>query len=153
MNLYLIRHGDAEADKSDAERGLTKSGAEAVQRTAALVTTKVGSPAIVLSSPLKRALETADFFARGWGVKIEQVDWLQAGVEPSVVIGELKKRAEQNIALVGHLPNLGLLMGTLVFGLPPKEVVLPKSGVACLSLASLEPGAAKLRWLMAPEMI
>jgi len=153
MNLYLIRHGDAQADKPDEICSLTPEGLRSVGKTAAWITKSAERPEIILSSPLKRALETADFFAKGWGVRIEQVEWLHAGVEPSVVIEELKKRGEQNIALVGHLPNLGLLMGVLLWGLPPKEIVLPKASVSYLTFIEIKPGAARLRWLITPDLI
>jgi len=153
MNLYLIRHGDAETDKPDEERSLTPSGVEAVKKTAQWVTKATESPAILLSSPLKRAQETAGYFAKGWNVGIETVEWLHADVDPSVVIEALKKRREQSIALVGHLPNLGLLMGVLLCGLPPKEIMLPKGSIAYLTMKTPEPASARLKWLITPEII
>jgi len=153
MNLYLIRHGDAETDKPDEERNLTPAGVEAVKKTAQSVTKITEPPAIIFSSPLKRALETAEYFSKGWNVKVDQVDWLNSEIEPSAVIEALKKRREQSIALVGHLPNLGLLMGVLLCGLPPKEIVLPKGSIAYLTMKTPEPASARLKWLITPEII
>lgn len=170
INLYLIRHGDAETDKPDEVRSLTQIGRETVQKVAKLITKRAEPPAIILCSPLKRAVETAEFFAKGWKVKVERVEWLRADVEPSVVIEELRNYFEtfilraspdvrrdesrsQSVALVGHLPNLGLLMGVLLWGLPPKEIVIPKAGVAYLTLSAPEPASARLKWLVTPEII
>jgi phosphohistidine phosphatase SixA len=74
-------------------------------------------------------------------------------VAPSLVLQELRKYSEEGIALVGHLPNLGLLLGSLVWGLPPKEVVIPKGGVGFLNLFSWDPGTAKLKWVLTPDVL
>lgn len=153
MNLYLIRHGDSETDKPDEQRALTKEGQQAASKASGWVTKNIEKPQILFASPLKRAQETAEPFAKGWDVNIEKAEWLRANVEPSAVIEELKKRKEQNVVLVGHLPNLGLLLGALVWGLPPKEVVIPKCGIAYLEVKSWEPGNSKLKWMITPDLM
>ena len=152
MLLYLIRHGEAEeTTKPDAERDLTQNGKEQVEKLAAKITSTVEAPTLLLSSPFKRAVQTAEAFRDGWDIPLEIVDWLLPWSEPSQVLEELKNLPQQSIALVGHLPCLGLLLGTLVWGLPPKEVALPKAGVCCLSFQDWEPAAAKLKWLLSPD--
>jgi len=154
MNLYLIRHGESEEGmQPDDERSLTSKGRDDSKKVATWVSKISEPPSIIFSSPLKRALETAQTFAKTWQLPVVRVDWLRASVEPSKVISEISKIAGQNFALVGHLPNMGLLLGTLVWGLPPKEVVIPKCGVAFLTLASIKPGTARLRWMIAPEVV
>lgn len=153
MNLYIIRHGDSEADKPDEQRALTAEGQEAAKKVAGWVTKIVEKPQVLFASPLKRAQETAEPFAKGWNVNVETAEWLRANVELSAVIEELKKRKEQNIVLVGHLPNLGLLLGALVWGLPFKEVVIPKGGVAYLEVKSWEPGNSKLKWMITADLL
>ena len=153
MNLYLIRHGDSESDKPDELRALTPVGRDAASKAAKWVTKIVEKPQVLFASPLKRAKETAEPFARGWNTNVETAEWLRANVEPSAVIEELKKRKEQDIVLVGHLPNLGLLLATLVWGLPPKEVIIPKGGVAYLDVKSWEPGNSKLKWMVTADLL
>jgi phosphohistidine phosphatase len=152
MILFLIRHGDAEAGaQPDPERCLTPEGREAIVRLARKITGLAEAPSLLLSSPFTRAIQTAEAFRDGWDIPLQIVDWLVPQAEPSKVLSELGRRPEQSVALVGHLPCLGLLLGTLVWGLPPKEVVLPKGGAACLSLSRWEAGSAKLKWLLSPE--
>lgn len=154
MNLYLIRHGESESgDKPDEERALTPAGLEQATAMARRVTGFPDPPTVLFSSPLLRARQTAEPFGQGWNLSIQTAEWLRPMVEPSDVIETLQQRSEEAIALVGHLPNLGLLLGTLVWGLPPKEIVIPKGSVAFLKLSSWEPESAKLRWMLTPDTL
>lgn len=153
MNLYLIRHGDSETDKPDEERALTAKGRENVAKVAQWVTQVSEPPSMIFSSPLKRAIETAEAFAKAWNLKIEKAQWLRSDVEPSKVIDELSRLPLKSYALTGHLPNLGLLLGALVWGPATKEIVIPKAGVALLSLEKFEPGSAKLKWMVCADLL
>ncbi len=153
MNLYLIRHGESETDKPDSERDLTLIGRDNVVKMSRWITEVCKPPVAIFSSPLKRAYETAKYFAGPWNLEIRQVEWLLSDVEPSKVIGELLKLSQKSVALVGHLPNLGLLLGTLIWGMPPKEIVIPKAGVALLDLERVEPGSAKLKWMVSVDLL
>jgi phosphohistidine phosphatase SixA len=153
MNLYLIRHGDSETDKPDEERALTTLGRENVSKVAQWVTQISEAPSMIFSSPLKRALETAEPFAKAWNKKIEMAQWLRSEIQPSEILKELSGLPSQSFALVGHLPSLGLLFGTLVWGLPSKEVIVPKGGVVLLNLEKFEPGSAKLKWMVCADLL
>ena len=80
-------------------------------------------------------------------------DWLLPSASPSQLLQQIAASKADSLALVGHLPNLGLVLGSLVWGLPAKEVVITRGGVACLTTDAWEIGAARLRWLMTPESI
>lgn len=154
MHLYLIRHGESEEKAiPDEERVLTPAGFQAVRKIARYVTELPDEPTALFSSPLRRAVETARVFSDGWEIPVQTVDWLLPPVEPSRVLEELRKMNYETMALVGHLPNLGLILGTLVWGLPPKETTLPKGGVALLHVSNYEPGCAKIRWLLTPDLL
>ena len=154
MHLYLIRHGACEgAEKPDPERALTSEGITDIKKVAAHVTAVSPQPTCIFASPLKRAIQTAELFQVGWDLPIEKQDWLLPAVSPSEVLEALKSYSETDCALIGHLPNLGLLLGTLVWGAPSKEVIIPKGGAAHLIVKSLDPGAAKLRWLITPDSL
>jgi len=154
MNLYLIRHGVAEdMARTDEERRLTKEGLKEVIKVARYVTNLKKGPQRLLSSPLIRAKETAEPFAEFWKMKIEIVDWLTPEVSASEALKNLGKLTEESFALVGHMPNLGLTLSALVGGLPPREMVMPKAGVAFLKTKVWEPGEAKLKWLISPDLL
>lgn len=153
MELYLIRHGEAEGPEiPDMERALTAAGRKAIGRMAAHVGTHGPIPTHLFVSPLKRAQESAAIFADSWRVTPETVDWLQPSTPPSTVLHELAG-LKATAALVGHLPNLGLVLSGLVWGMPPREITLPKAGVALLEAESWEAGTAKMHWLLSPESL
>ena len=154
MNLYLIRHGVAEdTARTDAERALTKEGLKEVQKIAREVGLRAKNPERLFVSPYLRARQTADPFSERWKLKPEIARWLMPGAEVSDVLENLEECAEESIALVGHMPNLGLVLSALVWGLPPREIVLPKGGVAFLKTKTWKPGEAKLKWLLNPDLL
>jgi len=154
MNLYLIRHGVAEdTARTDAERALTKEGLKDVQKMAREVMERAKPPERLFVSPYLRAKQTAEPFAERWKLKAEIAPWLMPGAEVSDVLESLEECPEKSFALVGHMPNLGLVLSTLVWGLPPREIIVPKGGVALLKTKVWKPGEARLKWLFNPDLL
>src|SRR5262245_66455311 len=140
MKLYLIRHGENEEGKPDELRSLTPQGRETVEKMAMRVTALEAHPSLLFASPLRRAVETAEIFGKKWDLSPQTEEWLKPMIPPSRVIEELQKIHDSSVALVGHLPHLGLLLAVLMWGFPPKEIVIPKGGAAFLETEVLEPG-------------
>jgi len=153
MQLGLIRHGECELTAaSDAARRLTAEGRADVEKVARHAhAAKWPTPDIVLCSPLQRAWQTAEIFNAYWGREIQVSDWLQPHVEASKILEVLKKAPNTNFALVGHMPNLGLLLAILLWGLPPREALIPRGAAARLELPAWEPGKAALKQFLKPE--
>ena len=66
MKLYVMRHGPAQDDSPsgrDADRALTPSGRERVAAVAKSMLAEGEAPFSILSSPLVRAVETAEVVA------------------------------------------------------------------------------------------
>src|SRR6266496_3811517 len=62
MQIYLLRHGIAEDGKPgrpDAERALTSEGKEKLRRVLKRARRADCSPSLILTSPYRRAVETA----------------------------------------------------------------------------------------------
>ena len=75
MILYFLRHGKAAPaeDGNDVARELTPEG-EAQLRSAAPLWRRVNlRPDVVLSSPLPRAVRTAQLFCEGVGLRIDPI--------------------------------------------------------------------------------
>lgn len=153
MELLMIRHGEASSMPMD-ESGppLSESGIRAMKKMANLLESQPVQPERLFSSPLKRARQTAEIVNELWDLRLETVDWLKPGVEPSRILSELRKIREGQLALVGHLPTLGWLLSTLLWGLPPKEISVPKGSVTCLKVEEWEPSGAKLKWILGPDL-
>lgn len=178
MKVYLVRHAIAEnhptipdpprigATKAkakilgsygDPERALTEEGKTKMTRGAqGLRKLKVGLD-LVLSSPLRRARETAEIVAQELGgLKVEIAQALAPGGEPSEVVALLRRHHNLHaMAVVGHEPDLGQLTSFLLTGSTDAcHISFKKGGVACLDGDFDEDSAAcSLLWLMPPKML
>lgn len=117
MNLWLLRHGEAEPiQTSDIARNLTRTGVQEVLNTAQTLQ-KVPLD-IVLHSPYARALQTAQLVCEemGYQGEVVQVDWITPDDNPKQVIKRLEPYEGKNILIVSHQPLLGRLVGLLTEG-------------------------------------
>jgi phosphohistidine phosphatase len=130
---------------------LSKEGQEEVKKLVHLLRGQAFRPEGLWTSPLRRALQTSEILQKLWEVTPYPVDWLKPGVEPSKILKELSTLKQQSIAVVGHLPTLGWLFSTLLWGLPPKEISLPRASAALLQVKSWGPSGAKIQWLLHPK--
>jgi phosphohistidine phosphatase len=121
MKIYLVRHGEAVAEElagSDRDRWLNERGRQQARGLAKLLRENNVELDAVMSSPLPRAVQTAERLADGldyFGV-IEIVRALEPSAQPSVVAQLLKTRG-RSVMVVGHEPNISAL-GALLLGLP-----------------------------------
>ncbi len=161
MKLLVIRHAIAEkreefafTGRPDSERPLTKEGRERMRRAAAGLASVAGRVDVLASSPWTRARETAEIVAGALGgIDIAPVEELTAEHAPDDLLPWLREQAaDSTVAVVGHEPHLGFLVGWLLTGRHESFVEL-KKGAACM----LEfddppaPGNATLLWALAPS--
>ena len=154
MKLYIMRHGAAEdyaASRRDGDRALTPSGRERVRDVARALLQADEAPLLIFSSPLVRALQTAEIVAAT--VKIEGAVEIRReiapGGTPMAFIQELSAKKSKRVMLVGHEPDLSDLVARLA-GAPPSQGML-KSMVVGVSVA--EGGESKLRFIFDPKTL
>ena len=110
MEIYLLRHGIAEeksASGHDADRRLTDEGRQKLRKVLECAHAAGVSPSLILSSPLRRALETAEIAARelGYEGKIARTDALVPGATPHDLWQELRQHTDEtSVLLTGHDP-------------------------------------------------
>jgi len=134
MNLYLIRHGEAEQtseNKPHELRGLTENGAEIVRTSAEFWKNFIQSFDIILSSPLKRAKQTAEIIRVVLKVKpevAEEISLLNGGLtEDLLSIAEAFGINE--IAMVGHQPDIGIHIAAMT-GAGDSNFRIPSATIA-----------------------
>ena len=173
--LLLLRHGIAEArdadamdqaDQADRQRSLTAEGGE---RTSRLIQHLVDLDLhcdLVLSSPLRRARQTAELaVAGGLAPDLELAAGLAPLADPLPLLerwlGPLSPRPGwRRLGLVGHEPDLSTLAALLIgvpMGQAPHALQLKKAGVALLQwgappLGGLT-GTARLALLLPPRAL
>ena len=158
MKLYLLRHGKATAKGGatvDANRTLTPGGRKCTEETLQSVR-KSCQPNLIGSSPLLRALETAEIASRV--LKVRELplslDCLRPGTTPAAVVRWLRTRETSAILLVGHMPDLAILAAYLVSGTPSGGIALKKSGLCCIEMkGKARRGAGRLEWLVTPSLL
>jgi len=117
MKLYVMRHGPAEdfaTSGRDADRALTVPGRERVKAVAKLLRESGEVPRIIVSSPLVRALQTAEIVGSELGVHVETSRELAPSGDASVLVAASLRDARKRVMVVGHEPDLSSLVATLL---------------------------------------
>lgn len=142
MRLFVVRHGRAGAAATDAERKLTRDGADGVRRVARRLAKMGERTDAILCSPLTRARETADILAAELGMPPVIVSpALASGSPVAAILGAIRENASrQALMIVGHNPEFGDLAVMLAGKDGPLE--LAAGQVVCLNLPA-GPGGDK----------
>jgi phosphohistidine phosphatase len=152
---YLVRHGKAEdygPSGSDADRRLTSDGRQELAAIAKYFLRLEDKVGIVLTSPLRRAVETAEVLAEILDVKVEVASELEPPVSPKALLARIRKRPEARVMLVGHQPGLGQAIARWLEA-RPDSIPLKKAGIARLDVPDEgEGGPIELTWLATPEL-
>jgi phosphohistidine phosphatase len=140
--VYLVRHAEAEAGGRDADRRLTSSGKAAFSGLLKALGPEL-APIRILSSPFRRARETASILALATGAPAEPSDDLASGHAGGRELLELARQAGAGTALVGHNPEVAEAVAIAA----GKALPVPPGTVAALDLSGPAP---RLLWLRSP---
>ena len=158
MQIYILRHGIAEvatAGMSDADRALVPEGMDKLRAVLRLARAVGVSPSLVLTSPYRRAVETAEIAAEvlGYEDEIVRSDALRPGCTPNEAWDEIRRRgAGERIVVSGHEPMLGYLTGFLL-GAPSLLIDLKKGSLVRIDMERIgvQPRGV-LRWYVTPKL-
>jgi phosphohistidine phosphatase len=155
MKLLLVRHAEAVdiggAIHSDANRHLTARGLATAAKLADALRNRVHLDAVV-TSPFVRARQTAEpllVLAPAGTELVFCPDLVPMCQDPEAVAEVLTGLQVKTAAVVGHLPDLGVLAGWLVGG----GAVEFDRGSAAMIVADgrVSQGSGSLRWLISPD--
>jgi phosphohistidine phosphatase len=149
MNLYLMRHGDAEPRHyDDPQRALTSQGRLDVQRVAREFATRGISVDACYYSPYLRTAQTCSLFVveAGLSVKAEPLPLLTPNHRASQVIGFLQGLAAAEVLLVTHNPLVSELMSVLTDTEIDTMHIFATSELDALACETISRGAAVLRF-------
>ena len=165
MDLYLVRHApafqkDPDRWRHDGKRPLTPEGEKEFRLAARGLAIMVPRADVILSSPARRAWQTAEILS-------ELDSW--PAPEPLPVVAASRRRASPEkatlaledyaearyVAVVGHRPRLQELAAYLLTGeRDGLEIKIRKGGVMCIRFDGVPaPGTGKLRWLLTPKAL
>ena len=134
MNIYLIRHGESEQTsegKPHEERALTSNGIEIIKTSIEVWKKFIDNFDIILSSPLKRAKQTALIISSVFKSPFEiaeEICLLNGGLTEDLL--SISRSLNLNdIAMIGHQPDIGNHIASMIgsndanFKLPPAVIV------------------------------
>jgi phosphohistidine phosphatase len=158
MDLLLFRHGiaeDAHAGLSDSDRSLTSEGCEKLRRVLKRARQAGVAPTLILSSPLRRAVETAEIATDElqYEGKIVRTDALTPNASPGHAWQEIRSHAgEECILCASHEPLMSSLLAHLLNS-PSLHTEFKKGALAKVEAASMGPTPhCVLRWLLTPAL-
>ena len=149
MQLYFLRHGEADWPgwtKPDDERPLTDFGKKEVRQVATFLNRLKVKPDLIVTSPLPRALQTAEIAAEQLKTKLRQDEALEPGFGISQLGTVLKRHSSKVLMLVGHEPDFSSVISALTGGF----IKMSKAGVALIDFDP-ETEKGRLLWLFPPK--
>ena len=157
MDVFFLRHGEpiesSAWEGDEAARPLTDEGIELMRQEAkALAGLSLGIT-LILSSPLKRAVQTAAITAEALGLsKAVRTDKRLA---PGFDIAELQTILSDNakagtLLLVGHEPDFSLTVSACIGG---GDLEFKKGGLARVQIALTPEPRGWLQWLFPPQVL
>lgn len=160
MLILLVRHAlagkaDPEVFPDDSLRPLVALGKRTQARVSRRLERRGLVPRTILSSPWRRAWQTAGILAEETGVgKKKRIACPALADDPDVAalakaVG--RRDTDEVVALVGHEPWMSELASLLLTGDPRRlAVAFPKSGVMGIDLPEFAAGAGELRFFFTP---
>jgi phosphohistidine phosphatase len=105
----------------------------------------------VLSSPLKRAMQTANIIAKALDLEVLQDERLAYGFSLKNLSQIIANNTQASaLLLVGHEPDFSNVISALTGG---SEIVMKKGGVARVDLMEGEQLKGQLVWLLPPKIL
>jgi phosphohistidine phosphatase len=162
MDIFVLRHGDAgkrlPSASKDAERSLTAAGKKEVENVADSLEQMGVEFDRIVTSPLRRAKETAAVVAKQMKVGDHLEDWDE--LKPEGNVAELYSRLaklpqDSSVLMVGHNPYLSTFIGEVISGNNNCRIDLKKAGMARIRVTSTgnPKFAGELRWLLTPKQL
>lgn len=158
MVLYFLRHANAGESisnpKKDEKRALDAIGVEQCGFVGRALTALDVQVDVVISSPLKRAAQTASLVANEMGHegKLQLDDALRPGASFADFRKLLEKYARyDSVMVVGHNPGMSEFVGRLISETGCEAAVdLKKGAVAKVEMGR---GTAALQWCLTPKVL
>ena len=154
--LLVIRHAKAEepeqarlAGRDEQQRELTGEGRRKLREGVKGLKRLVQAVDLIASSPLTRALQTAEVLSEAFpDARRRQYSGLAPGVYHSELLQWINHQ-KGTVALVGHEPDLSQWIGYVTTGEPRGLVIMKKGAVCCLEMPNTSvAGEARIAWHM-----
>jgi phosphohistidine phosphatase len=159
--LYIMRHGAAAApgagDADDSKRPLTPQGKKKMQEIALGLRRLKFNPQWIVTSPLVRAVQTAEIVAESLSSKIPMdfADALRPGSSPEALTPFLARHpGRKQVLVVGHEPDLSLMAARLIGVRGNAGLSFKKGGCCLIAFQEFPPKSfGELVWWLTPRIL
>jgi len=153
--VVLLRHGvaeDAAPDQKDEDRALTTEGQQRMKEIARGLARIFPKAQAIYTSPLRRAVQTAQRVAKAYGGRVEVTvtDALRPGAPAKELRALLDAAKARRAIIVGHEPNLMEYIHALAALGKSARLELKKGG--CCGVRLTKAGGV-LEWLLPPRAL
>ncbi len=156
MFIYILRHAWADhADDpnwpSDTQRPLTEEGRERFARVMPRLVKRGFAPEVIATSPYLRCRQTAQAIAEHveGDPDIVELSALAPQSDLAAIMGWTREQDVEQMAWVGHSPDIGFLAATLLGNCSAIERFAPGTCAAVHIDQEAAQGAGQLQWLVA----
>jgi len=141
--------------QKDSDRALTGEGKKKLAAVLSVAAKAGAAPAVILTSPYKRARQTAEMAAEALGYSKPPIDTqsLEPDGSPQDVWSDVRDhRAEESLLLAGHEPLLSQVVAYFL-GTPALQFEFRKGALVCLTIDNFrgEPHGV-LQWILTPRL-
>jgi len=158
MIIYFLRHASAGEPfvnpKKDEKRALDKEGIEQCGFVGRALTAVEAQVDLIISSPLKRATQTASLVGNemGYEGKLQ----IEAALRPGASFADFRRLLEkyagqESIMVVGHNPNLSQFLGTVISESGCEASVELKKGA--VARVDMRRSSGTLLWCFTPKTL
>ncbi len=160
--IIIVRHAIAEnpkeafiRGKSDAVRYLSIEGIEKLEQATEGLIKILPQIDLIATSPLLRAVETADILFKHLKAKdIITTKLLKPGINKKELISWIQKQTAETVLIVGHEPDLGKLASWLLCGKAITAFKIKKAGAMLIKTnGTLKPKSCTLKWFLTPKQL
>jgi len=169
MNLYILRHASAGIKRAnpvlDHKRPLDKDGKRHCLQLAQVLNTMKLQFDFIVSSPLKRSMQTASLVGTEMGYEAKILS--SAALAPDATFTQFQKLLREcagyeNLLVVGHNPNLTAFIASLMVPAAASRAIDPGASAGAplvrlrkgsLARLNFTRGPATLHWLLDPRTV
>lgn len=161
MDIYILRHGDANANSKkiidDSKRVLSDAGIKEIENVSKLFEELDIEIDHIFSSPLKRTKQTSEIIIKNQKkAGLTELAELKPEGNPDDIYKKVARTKHSAILIVGHNPLLIDLVNHITN--TEKQIIdgfsLKTGGLAKIKIHSVDPQLrGQLEWLLTPKLI
>ena len=154
MKVYVLRHGKAAPHSpghpGDRGRPLTDVGRRQLASAGKALRRLGVRPNMLASSPLARAVQTAEIISKYVGAEVQLWTALQPERSPADALDRIRRSGVDSIMVVGHEPHLTGLISVMISDCRP-SISLKTGAMAYVRLGA--PASGTLRYMLTPKQM